>query len=86
MDSKEVLKEYMKAFSENLRELRKEKYKTTNALANNSSFDPSNYSKYENGKGNPTLETVLKMSSAFGIPPNELLNFEFDMEKYKIDQ
>ena len=83
MDSKEVLRLYMKAFSENLKEIRTVKYKSMDDVAQHSGFDSSNYNKYENGKGNPTIETLLKMASAFGIPPKELFAFDFDISKYK---
>lgn len=86
MDSKDVLKLYMQSFSEHLKEIRKEKYNSMDAVSQNSVFDSSNYNKYENGKGNPTIETILKMASAFKIPPKELFDFDFDMEKYKIDE
>ncbi len=86
MDSKDVLKLYMQCFSEHLKEIRKEKYNSMDAVAQNSVFDSSNYNKYENGKGNPTIETILKMASVFKIPPKELFDFEFDIEKYKIDE
>ncbi len=86
VDSKEVLRLYMEAFSENLKEIRAIKYKSMDAVAQNSAFDSSNYNKYENGKGNPTIETLLKMASAFGIPPKELFDFDFDVEKYRIEE
>lgn len=86
MNSKDVLKLYMQCFSEHLKEIRKEKYNSMDAVAQNSAFDSSNYNKYENGKGNPTIETILKMASAFKIPPKELFDFDFDIEKYKIDE
>lgn len=86
MNSKEVLKLYMEAFSENLKEVRIDKYPSMDKVAQNSTFDASNYNKYEKGKGNPTIETILKMASAFGIPPKELFDFEFDIQKYKIEE
>jgi transcriptional regulator with XRE-family HTH domain len=46
----------------------------------------NNYNKFENGKDNPTIETMLKMSSAFGINPKELFDFDFDIKKYKIEE
>ena len=50
-----------------------------------SSFDTSNYSKYENGHGNPTIETILKIASLLEINPKELFDFDFDINKHKID-
>jgi len=85
MDSKKVLELYMREFSKNLIRLREEKFNTMDNVAENSSFDSSNYNKYENGKGNPTIETILKIASLLDIPPKELFNFEFDMNKHKID-
>ena len=85
MDSKEVLELYMKEFSENLNRLRAKKFKTMGKVATNSSFDSSNYNKYEKGKGNPTLETILKLASLFEIEPKDLFDFEFDIKKHKID-
>lgn len=85
MDSKDVLQLFMKKFSENLKHKRSEKYESMDAVAQNSTFDSSNYNKFENGKGNPTIETILKMASTLGISPKELFDFEFDIEKYKID-
>ena len=85
MDSKKVLELYMREFSKNLIRLREEKFNTMDNVAENSSFDSSNYNKYENGKGNPTIETILKIASLLDIPPKELFNFDFNMKKHKID-
>ena len=86
MNSKEVLSEFMIAFSKNLTELRENKYKHAADMSKVSSFDPSNYNKYEQGEGNPTIETILKLASALNIPPKELFNFDFDFEKFKIEE
>lgn len=86
MESKDVLQLFMERFAENLKHKRSGKYKSMDAVAQNSTFDSSNYNKFENGKGNPTIETILKMASAFGIPPKELFDFDFDIKKYKIDE
>ncbi|MEH6659593.1 helix-turn-helix transcriptional regulator [Leeuwenhoekiella marinoflava] len=85
MDSKKVLELYMKEFGENLVKLREKKFNTMNNVAINSDFDSSNYNKYENGKGNPTVETILKMASLLEIEPKDLFNFKFDIKKHKID-
>ncbi|MFD2825749.1 helix-turn-helix domain-containing protein [Leeuwenhoekiella polynyae] len=85
MDSKKALELYMKEFGKNLAKLREKKFKTMNKVAINSDFDSSNYNKYENGKGNPTIETILKMASLLEIEPKDLFNFKFDIKKHKID-
>ncbi|HBL78983.1 MAG: transcriptional regulator [Pusillimonas sp.] len=84
MDSKEVLEIYMKEFAQHLSKLREQKFKTMDNIATNSSYDASNYNKYEKGKGNPTLETILKIASLLEIPPKELFNFDFDIRKHRI--
>ena len=85
MNSDKVREIYMKEFAANLQKLREKKFKTMSNVATNSSFDSSNYNKFELGKGNPTIETILKMASLLKIPPKDLFDFEFDIEKYKID-
>ena len=85
MDSKKVLNIYMKAFAENLRKVRSEKFDKMSGISKNSAFNKSNYSKYEQGVGNPTIETILKMASVLEIEPKDLFNFDFDIKKYHID-
>lgn len=86
MDSSTLLKAFMEAFSENLIRLRKEKFDTMDEVAINSKFDSSNYNKLENGKGNPTIETLLKIASLLEINPKELFDFDFDITNYKIEE
>jgi len=86
MDSSTALKAFMEAFSENLIRLRKDKFGTMDEVATNSKFDSSNYNKLEKGKGNPTIETLLKIASALEINPKELFDFEFDILKHKIEE
>ena len=38
------------------------------------------------GKINITIKTLRKISSALGIPPKELFDFDFELEKYKIEE
>lgn len=86
MNSSTVLKAFMEAFSENLIRLRKEKFDTMDEVAINSKFDSSNYNKLEKGKGNPTIETLLKIASLLEINPKELFDFDFDIKKHKIEE
>ncbi len=85
MESKEVLRLYMIAFAKNLRELRSQKFSSMNKIMHHSQFDKSNYAKYEIGKGNPTIETILRIANALEIDPRDLFNFEFDIKKHRID-
>lgn len=74
------LKDYKKAFGENLKRIRAEKYSSLSKLDADSKFDSSNYHKYEKGDGNPTLKTILEIAASLRIHPKELLDFEFTMK------
>jgi transcriptional regulator with XRE-family HTH domain len=46
-------------------------------------IDSSDISKYEQGKINLTIKTLVKLSQALNIHPQDLLRINFDFEKYK---
>lgn len=85
MNSKEVLDAYMKAFGKNLQKVRSKEFEQMSDVAKHSAYNKSNYNKFELGKGNPTIESILKIASVLKVDPKELFNFEFDMEKHPID-
>lgn len=47
-------------------------------------IDSAEVSKYESGKRNLTLKTLMKFASALEVHPKELFDFEFDIKKYQI--
>ncbi len=49
-------------------------------------IDSADISKYERGRRNLTLKTMIKLAIALKIHPKELLDVEFDVEKYKLDE
>lgn len=49
-------------------------------------IDSADISKYERGKRNLTLKTMIKFAIALKIHPKELLEVEFDVEKYTINE
>jgi transcriptional regulator with XRE-family HTH domain len=49
-------------------------------------IDSADISKYERGKRNLTLKTMIKLAIALKIHPKELLDVEFDVEKYRLDE
>jgi len=73
------LKDYKKAFGENLKRIRAEKYSSLSKLDADTKFDSSNYHKYEKGDGNPTLETILEIAASLKVHPRELLDFKFNI-------
>jgi transcriptional regulator with XRE-family HTH domain len=48
-------------------------------------IDSSDINKYELGKINLTIKTLLKLSVALKVNPKDLLDFNFDFEKYNTD-
>lgn len=48
-------------------------------------IDSAEVSKYESGKRNLTLKTLMKFASALQVHPKELFDFDFDITKYKIE-
>gem|GEM_PF-6402794 len=57
---KKLIEEYKKAFGDNLRKIREERSETVRSVDTKTKYDASNYSKYELGKGNPTLTTLAQ--------------------------
>lgn len=49
-------------------------------------IDSAEVSKYESGKRNLTLRTLMKFASALQVHPKELFDFKFDIKKYKIEE
>lgn len=73
------LHKYKKAFGDNLKRIRIEKYSSLSKLDVDTKFDSSNYHKYEKGEGNPTLKTILELANNLEIHPRDLLDFEFEV-------
>jgi transcriptional regulator with XRE-family HTH domain len=49
-------------------------------------IDSAEVSKYESGKRNLTLKTLMKFAVALQVHPKELFDFEFDIKKYRVDE
>lgn len=49
-------------------------------------IDSAEVSKYESGKRNLTLKTLMKFASALQVHPKELFDFKFDIKKYKVEE
>lgn len=49
-------------------------------------IDSAEVSKYEKGKRNLTLRTMMKFSVALQIHPKELFDFDFDINKYNNEE
>ncbi len=67
-------------------EIRSQNKQTQQDLEFITGIDVAEISKYEKGKRNLTLKTMIKLAIALKIHPKELLDVEFDVEKYRIDE
>ncbi len=64
-----------KALGEKIREIRLKKELTQEELAHNAELDYSYINQIENGKRNPSMEAVEKISKALGVKVQTLLDF-----------
>jgi transcriptional regulator with XRE-family HTH domain len=67
--------EFLKAFGNNLRKLRKEKGLSMERLAQIAEIEYSQVSDIEHGKINTTISTVYQISKALSISPTGLFDF-----------
>lgn len=63
--------------------IRNKKKLTQQELGFLTGIDTADISKYEAGKINLTLKTLLRFAVALQVHPKELFNFEFDVTQYK---
>lgn len=66
-------------------EIRSQNKQTQQDLEFITGIDVAEISKYEKGKRNLTLKTMIKFAIALKIHPKELLDVEFDVEKYRLE-
>lgn len=73
------------SYGKTLKKIRKEKnIETLDAVDKSSAMDSSNYHKYEQGKGNPTLIKILELAVTIGVNPKDLLDFDFEVNKEEL--
>jgi len=73
-----VHKAGMKAFGKRLRELRKSKNLSQEALAWRADSDLSQISRMERGIVNAGLSQIFKIAEALEVPAKELFDFEIE--------
>lgn len=77
MTDKELLR-IKKHFGTHLKRVRESKDLSLLEADYRSELNESNISKYENGKRDPRLSTIVKLAKMLKVHPKELLDFEFD--------
>lgn len=66
-------------------EIRSKNKQTQQDLEFLTGIDVAEISKYEKGKRNITLKTLIKFAIALRIHPREFFNFNIDIDKYDIN-
>lgn len=82
MTEKEFLR-IKKNFGANLKRVRQSKNLSLLEADYGSELNESNISKYENGKRDLRLSTIVKLAKMLKVHPKELLTFDFDFQKEK---
>lgn len=77
MQEKEILR-IKKLFGANLRKIRDSKDLSLLEADYQSELNESNISKYENGKRDLRLSTIIKLAKMLRVHPKELLDFGVD--------
>lgn len=67
---------YSMTVGEKIKQLRKDKGLQQKTVATDVGLDQSNYNKVENGRREPSVEVLQKLSVILGVTVDELLNSE----------
>ena len=70
-------KEFLVAFGENLKMIRKSQNLTQNELADLAKIGRSQIIRIEQGQINTTISTILVLARALEVPAKDLLDFPF---------
>ena len=68
----------MTDFAKRLRELRQEKGMTQQQIATLLNLKQQSYLRYENGTGEPSLNTLIRLTQIFGVSSDYLLGISND--------
>lgn len=81
----DISKDLQKQIGYKLAELRIKNEQTQQDIEFLTGIDSGEVSKYEQGKRNLTIKTLAKFALALDVHPKVIFNFEFNIQKYKID-
>nr|WP_315199911.1 helix-turn-helix transcriptional regulator [uncultured Flavobacterium sp.] len=82
----ELNADIQKHIGKRISEIRSKNDQTQQDIEFLTGIDSAEVSKYESGKRNLTLKTLMKFATALQVHPKELFDFEFDIKKYKVDE
>ena len=78
----DISEDFLIELGKRISEVRDSNKQTLHDIEFLTGIDSSDVNKYEQGKINLTIKTLLKLSIALNIEPKELINFKFDYKKY----
>lgn len=81
-----ITEDFLQEIGKRIFEIRTKNKQTLDDLEFLTGIDSSDINKYEQGKINLTIKTLVKLSQALKVHPQDLLKFNFDFDKYKIDE
>lgn len=81
-----ITKDFLIEIGKRISELRDRNKQTLDDIEFLTGIDSSDINKYELGKINLTMKTLIKLSSALRVKPKDLLDFKFDFEKYNNEE
>ena len=77
----EINADLQKYIGKRISEIRLKNNQTQQDIEFLTGIDSAEVSKYESGKRNLTLKTLMKFARALQVHPKELFDFEFDIKK-----
>ncbi len=82
----DITKDFLYEVGKKITQFRTKNEQTLDDIEFLTGIDSSDINKYEKGKTNFTIKTIIKISIALHVSPKELFDFDFDLEKYKIEE
>lgn len=78
-----IKSDFLKEIGRKIILIREEKGLKQSDISYKTGLETSEISKYEQGKINMTFKTFLKFAQSLEVHPKDLLEFEFDINKYE---
>lgn len=76
---------YRQEFADNVRKYRESAAYTLEDVSDKSGLSTSTWSGFENNRGNPTIDTIAKISETLSVPMSALFNSQTDYIDRQID-
>lgn len=77
-----ITEDFLIEIGKRISEIRDKNKQTLDDIEFLTGIDSSDINKYELGKINLTMKTLIKLAISLRVKPKDLLDFKFDFEKY----